>query len=407
MPVEFPKLRPLEVFPVQSGGKTVVCFQDPLKYCESPVFLRDKAYFIASLCDGTNSLRDIQAEYMRRFDELIYMESIEAVVNELDSKHLLESDGFRAYCGQVECDFRSSKTRHAFLAGKAYDADPETLRAQIDGFYLDPEGPGLPNGSRKDKRVTGLIAPHIDFQRGGACFAYGYKELAESEPADLYVILGVAHVQTQHPFILTNKEFDTPFGTVPVDSDAVEQLAGSSDTDFFADELVHRTEHSIEFQTVFLKHVLQQDDTPRILPILCSTPDVPPDGKEPAAEEAYASFATNLREIVYAREKTCVIAGVDLSHIGPRFGAVQRVGQDDLEDAEQHDRHLLGFVEKIDASGFYDAAMRDGNRRNVCGVGPIYLLLQTVRASKVTILKYEQAYDPNGTVTFASACFTP
>jgi AmmeMemoRadiSam system protein B len=193
---------------------------------------------------------------------------------------------------------------------------------------------------------------------------------------------------------------------MPVDSDAVEQLADSGDADFFADELVHRTEHSIEFQTVFLKHILP-DHTARILPILCSTPDAPPDGKEPAAEETYASFATSLREIVHAREKTCVIAGVDLSHIGPRFGAVQRVGQDDLEDAEQHDRNLLGFVEKIDPSGFYEAAMNDGNRRNVCGVGPIYLLLQTVRASNATLLKYEQAYDPNGTVTFASACFTP
>ena len=65
---------------------------------------------------------------------------------------------------------------------------------------------------------------------------------------------------------------------------------------------------------------------------------------------------------------------------------------------------MLTAVEAGDPDAFFESIARDGDRRRVCGLSPIYTALQLLRREG-KVLKYGQAPDPNGTVTFASVVF--
>jgi hypothetical protein len=67
---------------------------------------------------------------------------------------------------------------------------------------------------------------------------------------------------------------------------------------------------------------------------------------------------------------------------------------------------MLESVTALDHRGFFESAAKDGDRRRVCGLSPIYALLRTVSAGSGTLLKYAQWPDPQGTVTFASVVFS-
>ena len=139
----------------------------------------------------------------------------------------------------------------------------------MDGFFTSPQGPGAV-GDFQGGGVGGLIAPHIDFHRGGPAYAWAYRDLAERCDADLFVIFGTCHAGMADPFALTRKDYDTPFGPARVDQDVVEALATRARQDCFGSELAHRNEHSIEFQAVFLNYLYGGRRDIRIVPVLTS-----------------------------------------------------------------------------------------------------------------------------------------
>src|SRR5207253_3003862 len=79
--------------------------------------------------------------------------------------------------------------------------------------------------------VEAIIAPHIDFHRGGPAYAWAYRDLAERCAADLFVIVGTCHVGMRHPFALTRKDYDTPLAPARADRDFVEALAARAALD--------------------------------------------------------------------------------------------------------------------------------------------------------------------------------
>jgi hypothetical protein len=65
---------------------------------------------------------------------------------------------------------------------------------------------------------------------------------------------------------------------------------------------------------------------------------------------------------------------------------------------------MLAAVGTGDPQAFYESVAKDGDRRRICGLSPIYTLL-SVLGQPGRLLKYGQAPDPNGTVTFTSFAF--
>ena len=104
--MEYPKLRQINAFPTRVSGREMICLQDPFKYIDKVLFVPEPAFFIITLFDGRHSLHDIQAEYMRRYGELLYTEHIERMIRELDAVFFLDNENFRNFKRGLEEEFR-------------------------------------------------------------------------------------------------------------------------------------------------------------------------------------------------------------------------------------------------------------------------------------------------------------
>jgi AmmeMemoRadiSam system protein B len=230
------------------------------------------------------------------------------------------------------------------------------------------------------------------------------------------VILGVSHTETKRRFVLTKKDFETPLGRVATDRNLVEKVANrlggqegkgtkSDRMDFFADEFAHRSEHSIEFQVLFLQYLFGGREEIRIVPILCTAFHQHTAYSE--TQEEVESFLCALSQTIGEEEGICCIAGVDLSHIGRRFGQDVTLSPALVREAEAEDRAMLAYVLKGDSEGFLESIRREGDNRNVCGVPAIYSLLKLIKPKSSRLLRYGRAEEPNthSLVTFAGAAF--
>lgn len=407
--MDYPKIRPVDAFPVEMDGQKMICLRDPQNFASETLFLSLPAFYLVSLFDGQHSIPDIQAEYMRRFGELFYREKIREVMEELDRCLFLDSETFKDFHQKLAEEFQQGKVRTAAHAGGCYALDPQELSSQLQGFFTCAEGPGLPDSLRGRTRpiVKGGIAPHIDLRSGGPCFSWFYKEIAEAEAADLFVILGTAHGFTKNLFALTAKDFETPLGLLETDRECLEELRKRCSYDFMEDEFAHRTEHTIEFQLLFLQYLYQGQRSPKILPILCgSFHEMTLTDTEPTRVTQFQDFAQALREVLAGR-KACLIASADLAHVGLRYGDPSPVSQTSLKQVAREDLEMLGYAEKMDLAGLFHSIQKDGDRRRICGFPPIYTLLSVIEANQGKLLKYDQWTDPSGqsAVSFASLCF--
>jgi MEMO1 family protein len=408
--MDYPKLRNIEAFPLKMQGQDLICFRDPQRITESMVFLPQSAYFIVSLFDGGHSIRDIQAEYMRMFGELIYSDQIIEVMEKLDLSLLLESDRFHECRKKLEEEFFQTSIRKPVLAGGGYEIVPEKLRMQIESFYFLEGGPGQgPHPQVLLNGLQGFIAPHIDYLRGGPCYAWAYKEVAEHSDHDVFILLGTSHLATQKYFVLTKKHFETPFGILKTDQSILSRLENDLGRDFFCDEFVHRSEHSLELQTVYLHYLFSKNPNLRIVPILCGPFfEIIAHESHPHENEEINVFIETLGKII--REdgrKICLVASADLAHVGREFGHEFLVSEAVMEEVKKKDLELLNCVIKCNADEFFEHISKERDQRNICGLPPIYALLRLLKNSLGKLLNYNQWRDPNGNgaVTFASMSF--
>src|SRR5207248_9977803 len=218
---------------------------------------------------------------------------------------------------EIEAEFRRALTRPASHAGGAYASDPGELRTTMDGYFAPPAGPGLITARAEGARVQGVIAPHIDFHRGGPAYAWAYRDVAEGSDADLFVVFGTCHAGLEHPFSMTRKDYDTPLGPAPVARDFVEALASRARQDCFGSELAHRAEHSIEFQAVFLRYLYAGRRDVEIVPVLTSfAHEALARGRGPEDDPRVPRFLEALgATIATSGRRVALVAGADLAHV--------------------------------------------------------------------------------------------
>jgi AmmeMemoRadiSam system protein B len=374
MDIKSPRLRSrLQAIPVRQGGTVYIVLQDQEGLSRETIVLGQQAYFLVTLMDGANSLLDLQAAYMRQFGRMLFQEELEKLIRNLDANFFLENDRSRARREEIIAEFRSQPRRPAFLAGSGYDADPEKLRQQLLGFFSrEHGGPGQPEPGKVGRPLLGLVAPHIDLRAGGPCFAHTYKALVEAAPVSTCVILGTGHEPLSGCFALTRKDFETPLGPVALDSEFVDELCRRSAFDLLAEEFAHRREHTIEFQALFLRLLLPEV---RIVPILCSF------GVEEMGQaiEPIANMVRALRETMETYPRPlCVLASVDLAHIGPRYGDSFQPHVGTIQETARADAKLLEAVAAVNPETFAGQLIRERNCRRVCGLPPLYILLKVL-----------------------------
>jgi AmmeMemoRadiSam system protein B len=406
------RLRPLEVFPIELEGRELFAIRDPSGLSEAVLTVPRGTLAILALFDGTRSVGDVQADILRRHGALVARAELEELLSVLDQHLFLEGARVEDERVRIRDGFRASTTRAPFHVGKVYPGDATALATTLDGFFTHPDGPGAV-GPRRAARLSGLIAPHIDFTRGGPAYAWAYKAVAEAPEVDCFIVLGTAHGGLDgHPFAATRKPYVTPFGPLPVDDEVLDSLRRRWAGDLFGAELAHRSEHSIEFQAVCLAYLHRDPRRDgvgpvRIVPLLTSfVHECLARGVAPLDEPRVAGMLDAMREtMAMVPRRYCLVAAADLAHVGPRFGDAEPVSPARLARIEREDRALLALVASGDPGGFFAAVRADGDSRRICGLSPIYTLLETLPAGSGRLLRYGQWPDPQGTVTFASVAF--
>ena len=402
-----PALRALDVFPVEQAGERFFCLRDPEGFVDEQLLLSPQAFFIACHLDGKNDVPDIQHIFARQFGgQLLFSQELLSLVDSLDGHGFLQTERFVARQRQVAETFVQADMRPAYLAGKSYPHQADQLRTFVESFFCKDGGPGErpTTYDRAPASVPCLIAPHIDFHRGGHAYAHGYLRLFRSGRPALVFLFGVAHIAPPVPFILTKKHFATPFGILETDQDIVRRLELACQWDPYAYEIVHRTEHSIEFQAVMLAYLFGPQV--RIVPILCGTFGPELASTTPVIPASVTTFLQACRDIIGSEQRhVCVIAGADLAHVGRRFGDAFDIDETMVRAVARRDREDLQEAVAMHPEGFYLSVMKDRNQRRVCGLNCIYAALQTVHgmARSGELLHYDYAHDPaGGIVSFAS-----
>jgi hypothetical protein len=308
-------------------------------------------------------------------------------------------------------DYRGRRIRPAAHAGASYPADEQALRAQLAGYFDDPEGSGPPAESRGNghPRVRGILSPHIDFARGGPTYTHAYKELVDRSDAEVFVIFGVAHSPCRRRFVATRKDFQTPLGLARTDQEFVGSLAASVGLSVFDDELAHRSEHSVEFQVVFLQHLLGGRRDFTIVPVLVgSFHDLMGRKGEPIDDPEVARFVAAVRQAESSRgKKVAYIGGIDLCHVGAQFGDPGPVLDATLDEVRRFDTALLDRARAADPAGWFGHAAEVRDRWRVCGLSATYTMLHAMGPASGRLLKYHQAVDARRTccVTIASVAY--
>lgn len=408
--MDYPKLRPIEAFPVEVENRRLIYIRDPLNYAKDPLLLPHPTFFIISHFDGRHSVLDIQEAFARQFGEILFSDKIREIAEQLDEHYYLDSERFARLQQELLEAFRRSPLREMAHADTCYSSQTDEFTTQAASFFTGAEGPGLPSADgRRNPPVRGIIAPHIDLRVGGFCYAWAYKELAERCDADLFILLGTSHYGTGNLFVATEKDYNTPLGPVRTDREFIAALQKAYSGDLFADEILHRTEHSLEFQTLFLQYIFGGKRSFTAVPILVSSfHEMVMSQTPPAQDPRVASFLGTLRETIErSRRKICLVAGVDFAHVGQKFGDQGPLTQAFLDWVEAEDRRLIQALEKVDHQDFFGQIAKNGDRRRICGFSSMYTFLHLVNAVEGKLLKYDRSLDPTtqSSVSFASLAF--
>lgn len=347
--------------------------------------------------DGSKTCEEIARAVSRELGEKVPVELVVKLATELEDGLFAEGTPYKLARARIEAEFAEADVREASHAGGAYHGDAKKLGQYIrEECFAKATGPAGNGASTPRGRLVGLVAPHIDPWRGARNYGEAYGAIGKTLPkdADTFILLGTSHAPMREPFALCRKAFATPLGRVEADKESIDAIAEACDFDPYADQFNHKREHSLEFQAVFLKHVLGGRPG-RIIPILAGLGDQQASGASPANTRSVERFLDAVRRVV-ADKNAVVIAGADLAHVGPRFGDPKPFDEDERAKLDGVDRESLDHAAKNDADGFWTHVQSDLDTRRVCGLAPIYCLLRTIeRGAKGHLGHYEQTVDPD------------
>lgn len=225
--------------------------------------------------------------------------------------------------------------RRPSVAGLFYDADPDTLRHQVESYIASAKG-------EPAKGIKALVAPHAGYIYSGPIAGSAYAALAAVAPRiERVVLFGPAH---RYPFrglaYPLAERLLTPLGAVPVDRAALEQVAKLSQV--HALDRAFDGEHCLEVQLPFLQVALGAF---RVVPFLVG--DVDP------------AQVAQVMELLWGGDETLVVVSSDLSHYL------------DYDTARATDRGTTHAIESLAAESL--------DHHGACGCTPIQGLLLEAR----------------------------
>ncbi len=377
----------------------MILLRDTEGIMENAMVVSKDVVFLLSLMDGTKSLRDIQAEYMRVYGELVHIEQLQQFVETMDKHFLLFSEHFNTHLAGLKEAYEKDPVRKPCLAGKSYQANRMELLMFLDEMFRS-DGDARPKG-----KIAGILAPHIDYERGMEVYQKIYPFLRHAPEKPLLIILGTCHHFTEKIWSISLKDFSTPLDVIPTSRELSALVRENPVLKNYIDEWPHRNEHSIELQLPLLQFMIQDDF--EILPILTgSMHEYIENDKHVDTDQELNDIIGSFKEALDRYGKPYIIlSGADLAHIGAQFGDRYPLDALALAQSKAKDEELLTCLGNVDADGFFRAIQNEGDRRRICGLTPVYFQLKLLAGTFGDIVGYKQWTDGSSSVSFAGGIF--
>jgi AmmeMemoRadiSam system protein B len=396
-----PRLRrDIDIITAGEAADQMLILRDSYGYAEEPIAVPVSAWVILEMLDGTLTIEEIQKKALEELGANVEAENLEEFIVNLDLMGYLESALYFDRKLRLEQEFNHLPIRKAACAGSSYPKEPKKLAEFLDKVLKTAESLKITGNA------VGALIPHIDLRVGAETYAPAYQAIKDTD-ADLFVVIGTSHYGWQDQYILTDKDFETPLGIVKTDRDLLEKIREKLPFKLTPNDIAHKPEHSLEFQFVFLKHILK-DKPFTVLPILVTSfNDFVQGNQSPKDDEKVREFARVLKEVVDASGRKAVwIASGDLAHIGKKFGD-EFAAEEMLETVKAEDEALLESLKTIDAESFFNQIAANEDARRICGLPPLYTMLEALKPLKAEVLKYDQwnEKERESAVTYASVAF--
>lgn len=269
-----------------------------------------------------------------------------------------------------------STVRKAVRAGALYPATAAGIKSEVDTMMKDMEETDLPSVT-----AVAAVTPHAGWAFSGRIALKTIKLLLDRSEARTVVLFGAVHMWGVPLPTISGADFwETPLGTVPVDSELRDAVAGSG-LPVQVDEHAHAGEHSIE---VLLPFVQAFSGRVSILPVAV-----------PVTEDAEA-LGKGLGGMVGPEEGVVALASTDLTHYGPDFygWAPKGTGREALEWVkEKNDAGIIDLMLRMKSGEIITEAQHS---RSACGPGAVAAAVafaEASGASKGVLVDYATSYD--------------
>ncbi len=152
--------------------------------------------------------------------------------------------------------------RQPAVAGSFYPSERDHLEKILEALFLKAKS------FRADQKPRILIVPHAGIIYSGKVAASAFS-LLKGKNYQRVILLGASHHYFFQEATIDNSSFwETPLGQVPLDRNLIQFLVKDSEN-ISLNSQVHRPEHDLEVELIFLQKVLSSF---KIVPILVSQP---------------------------------------------------------------------------------------------------------------------------------------
>lgn len=371
-------IRPLEFIPVSYQGETQWLIRDLQQYSPGFVIPPAEAELVNQLqvyADGKRPMTILYQLISANLKTELPAGILEEIFDVLEEYYLLDSPRYQTYMQELIRSFRDAPFRPMALADQAYPADPDACDHLFSTYAAGDDPTDI--AKWESWRGSGIVSPHIDYQRGGEVYSAVWQRGAQAvREADLVLLFATDHKGGLGSLTLTQKPYQTPYGILPTDTDLVDKLAATiGEEEAYRLELNHRQEHSVELSAVWLHHVARHNPPPVVPLLIGSFHHFVSSGQHPANDQKFEAVLQTLKTETAGKKVLCV-ASVDMAHVGPEFGDQYIMDQPRREALTRSDHSLIDAITSGDSGRFYQeiAAVQDKNK--VCGFSPTYLMLR-------------------------------
>jgi len=393
--------RDLQVIPIQQNGNSYLYFQDQRGFATPDFALNRQVGTLLSLIDGSKSISDLKPYLGNDVSTDQLLEFIQL----LDKNQILSSKHFKQHARQTEESYEQSTLHQSVTAGSSYPEKPDELRSFLaEAFDKHPHSEEIQN-------AKALYAPHIDPRVALDSYVKAFAPIRNLKPKRV-VILATSHYAGLYPnhyqnspFILVNKDFDLPLGTIRRDQKALEALAEKEEIGLSTHDRAHRVEHSIELHLLFLSYLWDHQFS--IVPILVRGLDDLYYMEEGHLGQQLGNFSSVLRTHFGDDDETFFLISGDLAHFGKKFGD-EKPASTMFENVKYFDKQFLECGSGNKRKQMLSLIKQDMDPYRICGFPPLYTFLHSMPDLKGNVLGYDlwDERERESAVTFGSILYS-